>query len=90
MNKAQLIKTISTETGLTKAECTRVINAFIKTVENSIKKNDDVSLVGFGSFCVRKMGIRVGRDFKTKKSISIPPRKSVRFKPGKALKDAVN
>lgn len=90
MNKAELIKAVSLDTGLTKTDTARAVNGFIKVVQEAIKDNQDVSLVGFGSFSVRKMGIRVGRNFKTKSIINIPPRKSVRFKPGKALKDAVN
>jgi DNA-binding protein HU-beta len=59
-------------------------------VEGVLKKGHDVTLVGFGSFSVKKTAGRSGRNFKTGATIDIPPRKSVRFKPGKNLKDSVN
>ena len=59
-------------------------------MEKTLKAGNDVSLVGFGSFSVKETAGRSGRNFKTGATISIPPRKSVRFKPGKNLKDSVN
>ena len=90
MNKTELVDAISRDSGLTKSDSDKDVNAFVKVVEAALKKGDDVSLVGFGSFSVKATASRSGRNFKTGKTIEIPPRKSVRFKPGKNLKDCVN
>ena len=90
MNKIELVDAISRDSGLTKSDSDKAVNAFVKVVEAALKKGDDVSLVGFGSFSVKATASRSGRNFKTGKTIEIPPRKSVRFKPGKNLKDCVN
>lgn len=90
MNKTELVDAISRDSGLTKSDSDKAVNAFVKVIEAALKKGDDVSLVGFGSFSVKVTAGRSGRNFKTGKTIEIPPRKSVRFKPGKNLKDCVN
>lgn len=90
MNKTELVDAISRESGLTKSDADKAVSAFVKVVEAALKADDDVSLVGFGSFSVKSTAGRSGRNFKTGKTIEIPPRKSVRFKPGKNLKDSVN
>ncbi len=90
MNKTELVDAISRDSGLTKSDSDKAVNAFVKVIEAALKKGDDVSLVGFGSFSVKATAGRSGRNFKTGKTIEIPPRKSVRFKPGKNLKDCVN
>ena len=90
MNKSELVDALSKDSGLTKADSEKAINSFISIMEKTLKKGQDVSLVGFGSFSVKETAGRSGRNFKTGATISIPPRKSVRFKPGKNLKDSVN
>ncbi len=90
MNKSELVDALSKDSGLTKLDSEKAINSFIKIMEKTLKKGDDVTLVGFGSFSVKKTAGRSGRNFKTGATIEIPPRKSVRFKPGKNLKDSVN
>ncbi|MDR1982229.1 MAG: HU family DNA-binding protein [Holosporaceae bacterium] len=90
MNKSELVDAISKSSGLTKSDSEKAINSLITSVEGALKKGDDVTLVGFGSFSVKKTAGRSGRNFKTGATINIPPRKSVRFKPGKNLKDSVN
>lgn len=90
MNKSELVDALSKDSGLTKADSEKAINSFISILEKTLKNGQDVSLVGFGSFSVKETAGRSGRNFKTGATISIPPRKSVRFKPGKNLKDSVN
>jgi DNA-binding protein HU-beta len=90
MNKSELVDAIAENSGLTKTDVEKVINSFVGVTQRALKGGDDVSLVGFGSFFVKDTAGRSGRDFKTGASISIPPGKSVRFKAGKNLKDAVN
>ena len=90
MNKSELIDALSKDSGLTKSDSEKALNSFISIMEKTLKAGNDVSLVGFGSFTVKETAGRSGRNFKTGATISIPPRKSVRFKPGKNLKDSVN
>jgi DNA-binding protein HU-beta len=90
MNKSELANALSEETGLTKSDSEKAINSFINIMESALKKGDDVTLVGFGSFSVKRTAGRSGRDFKTGETMQIPPRNSVKFKPGKNLKDSVN
>jgi DNA-binding protein HU-beta len=90
MNKSELIDAVAKGSGLTKSDTEKAVNSFITVMEGTLKKGNDVTLVGFGSFSVKKTAGRSGRNFKTGATINIPPRKSVRFKPGKNLKDAVN
>ncbi|MDR1333866.1 MAG: HU family DNA-binding protein [Holosporaceae bacterium] len=90
MNKSELIDAIAADSGLTKTDVEKVVNSFVGVTQKALKKGDDVSLVGFGSFFVKDTAGRSGRDFKTGAPISIPPGKSIRFKAGKNLKDAVS
>lgn len=89
MNKSELIKAISEKSGTTLKDTERFLNAFIEAVSKAMKKGDDVALVGFGTFSVVNRGERMGRNFKTGKNIPIPPSKSVKFKAGQILKEAV-
>lgn len=90
MNKSDLVDALSNDSGLTKLDAEKAINSFVKIMEETLMKGEDVTLVGFGSFSVKETAGRSGRNFKTGAIIEIPPRKSVRFKPGKNLKDSVN
>jgi DNA-binding protein HU-beta len=90
MNKSELIDAIAEDSGLTKTDIEKVVNSFVNVTRVALKNGEDVSLVGFGSFFVKDTAGRSGRDFKTGAPISIPPGKSVRFKAGKNLKDAVS
>jgi DNA-binding protein HU-beta len=90
MNKSELVDALSKDSGLTKTDSEKAVNSFVRVVENTLKGGDDITLVGFGGFSVKSTAGRSGRDFKTGKTIQIPPRKSVRFKPGKILKESIN
>ena len=90
MNKAELIAAIAAKTGDTKKASEETVNAFVEAVTKSLVKGDKVQLVGFGSFDVRKRAARKGRNPQTNQEIKIPASKAPVFKPGKALKDAVN
>jgi len=71
-------------------EVTKVINSFIDVVKDALKSGDKVILVGFGTFKVVERKERKGRNPKTGKTITIKAKKSPKFVPGKALKEAVN
>ena len=76
--------------GLTKADGGNAVEAMIEIVKKALKKGDTVSLVGFGTFVVRKRAARTGRNPRTGEQIKIKASKNPAFKAGKALKDAVN
>jgi DNA-binding protein HU-beta len=90
MNKSDLIDAIADSAGLSKADAGRALDALVKTVTKTLKKGDTVSLVGFGTFSVRKRAARTGRNPRTGETIKIKASKNPAFKAGKALKDAVN
>lgn len=87
MNKSGLVEEISNVSGLTKADSERALNAFLQVSLDALRAGEEVAIVGFGSFCVKETAERNGRDFKTGNVITIPARKSVKFKPGKNLKN---
>jgi DNA-binding protein HU-beta len=90
MNKTDLINAVAAKSGLNKKNSEAALNAFVGTVEESLKKGEKVVLVGFGTFEVRKRAARKGRNPQTKKEIMIPASKAPVFKAGKGLKDKVN
>lgn len=89
MNKSDLIAGMAAESGVTKADAEKVLNAFLSQVEKALSAGDKVQLTGFGSFEVKKRAERTGRNPKTNETIAIPASKTPVFKAGKALKDAV-
>lgn len=90
MNKSELIEAVASKADLSKADAGRAVDAAFEAVTKALKKNDKVSLVGFGTFEVRKRAARTGRNPKTGETIKIKASKVPGFKAGKALKDAVN
>lgn len=90
MNKSELIEAVSSKADLSKADAGRAVDAAFEAITKAMKKNDKVSLVGFGTFEVRKRAARTGRNPKTGETIKIKASKVPAFKAGKALKDAVN
>ncbi len=90
MNKSQLIEQIAEQANLTKAEASRALDAVVDGITAALKKGDQVSLVGFGTFSVRERGERTGRNPQTGAQIKIKASKSAAFKAGKALKDSLN
>lgn len=90
MNKSELIEAVASKADLSKADAGRAVDSAFEAITKAMKKNDKVSLVGFGTFEVRKRAARTGRNPKTGESIKIKASKVPAFKAGKALKDAVN
>ena len=89
MTKADLIDKVASDTGLTKADSSRALESMLGAIKNTLKKNNKVSLVGFGTFSVSKRKARVGRNPRTGEEIKIKASKSPKFTAGKALKEAV-
>lgn len=90
MNKSELIEHIATEADISKAAAARALEAVIGGVTSTLKANDSVSLVGFGTFTVGTREARDGRNPRTGAAIKIESAKVPKFRPGKALKDALN
>lgn len=90
MKKVELVEAVANETGLTKADATRAIDATLDAIKGALVKGDKVPLVGFGTFGVSERAAREGRNPRTGETVTIAARKAVTFKAGSALKDAVN
>jgi len=90
MNKAELIESIANSADLSKASAGRALDAAIEAITKALKKGDTITLVGFGTFSVRNRAARMGRNPRTGEEIKIKASKVPGFKPGKALKDAIN
>jgi DNA-binding protein HU-beta len=89
MTKAELIGKMAASAKISKAAAGKALDAFVDGVKASLKKEERVTLVGFGTFSVSKRKARKGRNPRTGKEIKIPARKVPKFTPGKAFKDAV-
>lgn len=90
MNKAEFVAAVAASAELSKSDAANAVDAVIETIKAALKKGDNVSLVGFGTFEVRKRAARTGRNPRTGDTIKIKASKVPSFKAGKALKDAVN
>lgn len=90
MNKTELIAVMAEETGLTKADAGRALDAFVGAVTGSLKKGENVTLVGFGTFKISARKARMGRNPRTGEAIQIKASNVPAFKAGAGLKAAVN
>ena len=90
VNKTELIDRIAESSDISKAAAGRALDATLDAITDSLKSADPVSLVGFGTFLVRERAARTGRNPQTGATIQIAAAKVPAFKPGKALKDALN
>lgn len=90
MKKVELVEAIAKEAGLTKADANRALDATLGAIKKALAKGDSVPLVGFGTFKTAKRAAREGRNPRTGETVKIAARTAVTFKPGTALKDAVN
>ena len=90
MNKSELIDAIAASADIPKAQAGRALDAVIETVTNALSENEQVVLVGFGTFSVKERAARSGRNPQTGQPIDIPAARIPNFKAGKALKDTVN
>ncbi len=90
MNKAELIDAIANESGLSKADSKKALDAFVSATSAAMKNNDRISLVGFGSFSVSERAARTGRNPQTGKEIQIAAKKVIKFKAGSDLTEGIN
>jgi DNA-binding protein HU-beta len=90
VNKNELIDAVAAATELKKTEASKAIDAVFSSIEEALKKGDEVRLVGFGTFSVAARSASEGRNPRTGEKITIAASKQAKFKPGKTLKDALN
>ncbi|MEO5342081.1 MAG: HU family DNA-binding protein [Gammaproteobacteria bacterium SHHR-1] len=90
MNKSELIDAMAESADISKAAAGRALDGLVEAVTQAMKQGDTVSLIGFGSFMVRRREARTGRNPQTGEQIQIKASNTPSFKAGKALKDAVN
>ncbi|GHT96167.1 transcriptional regulator [Alphaproteobacteria bacterium] len=89
MNKHDAVRAVAEKADISIKDASKFLNSFVKVAIKTMAKGEEVTLVGFGSFLRVERSARTGRDFKTGKNMDVPAYKTVRFKPGKGLKDAV-
>lgn len=89
MRKPELASAIAERADLSKDKASQVLNVILDEITSSVSQGQDVSLIGFGTFTVRERAERLGKNPQTGQSMTIPASKTVAFKPGKGLKDAV-
>ena len=90
MGKAELVEIIAAKAGLTKADAGRALDATLEGIQEGLKKEGKVALVGFGTFSAKKRAAREGINPLTKQPLKIPAKTVASFKAGSKLKDALN
>ncbi|MEM7042525.1 MAG: HU family DNA-binding protein [Pseudomonadota bacterium] len=90
MSFEDLKSAVAARAGLSKSQTDQALGAFIEHLQTTLGQGEKVSLPGVGQFEVADRAARQGRNPQTGEAIDIPASKAVKFKPGKALKDAVN
>ncbi len=90
MNKTDIIDHVARQADISKAAAGRAVDAVLGAIQQSLEQGGDVTLAGFGTFTVSARAARTGRNPRTGDAIKIEASKLPKFKPGKALKDAVN
>jgi nucleoid DNA-binding protein len=89
VGRQELTRRIAAQTGLTQKKAGEVLEATLDTIRDSLKSDNEVRLVGFGSFKVRESAARKGVNPRDRKPIQVPAKNRVRFSPGKELSEAV-
>ena len=90
MNKNDLVASVASSTGMSKADASRAVDGVFDTITSSLSREEEVRLVGFGTFSVAHRKATQGRNPRTGERIQIAASKQPKFKAGKALKEAVN
>lgn len=90
MNKNELVSAVADKAGLSKSDAGDAVDAVFDAITGALQSNDEVRLVGFGTFSVSRRAASKGRNPQTGAEIDIPASNQPKFKAGKGLKDAVN
>lgn len=89
MNKSELVTAITEKSGVSQKDCAAALDAFTAVIGETLKSGEKVQLVGFGTFEAKERAARTGRNPRTKEPVEIAASKAPVFKPGKALKEAI-
>jgi DNA-binding protein HU-beta len=89
LNRAGLVAAVAEQAGLTSAKATQAVDAMFEAMQSALQSGREVRLTGFGSFAVAQRKASTGRNPRTGAAMEIGPSTTVRFKPGRGLKDAV-
>ena len=89
MNKAELIAAVADRTGESKAKAGELVDAVFEVITDTLTRGDEIKIPSFGSFQVVSTAARVARNPQTNQEVKVPAGRRARFKPGKALKDAL-
>lgn len=89
LSKAELISSMADLSGLSKTDSTRALDAMTHSIQTELSQGNEVRLLGFGTFCVKKREARDGRNPRTGKTIKLPATTLPKFKAGKNLKEAI-
>ena len=90
MNKTELITAVAKATEMKKADAEKAVNATIEAIQEALKKDEKVQLIGFGTFEARKRPARIARNPRTGKEINVAASRAPAFKASKAFKDSLN
>ncbi len=90
MNKSELVGKIAEQTGMTKKDTEKVVNAFVNVVQDTLSGGDTVAILGFGTFLARERPAREGRNPRTGETIQIPASRVPVFRPGRGFKTSVS
>ena len=90
MNKADFITAVAASAELSKTDAGNAVDAVVEVIKKALKKGDSVSLVGFGTFEVRKRAARTGRNPRTGASVDVQAKSVPYFKPGKEMRERLN
>ena len=90
MNKNDLVSAVAEAADITRADAAKAVDAVFDTITDTLKKGEDIRLVGFGTFATSKRAATTGRNPRTGETINITASVQPKFKAGKGLKDALN
>lgn len=90
MNKNELVASVAEGADISKSQAADAVDAMLSGITNALKRGDDVRLIGFGNFVVADRKASTARNPQTGATIQVPASKAPKFRPGKALKEAVN
>ncbi len=90
MNKSDVIRHVAGETGLTRPEAEAAVNAMLSCISGALARNEAVNLIGFGTFAARRRPARTARNPRTGESVAVAASTTAAFRPGRALKAALN
>ena len=89
MNKADLIDKMASEANISKAAAEKALGAFTDGIKDALRKSENVTLIGFGTYSVVERKARTGRNPQTGQELKIPAKKIIKFKAGKGLRETV-